>query len=1032
MSVDQPEERVGPRPGRPRRHARRQPRSGRARRRARQGGEDAGEPAKPLLLAGDELAGDQDPLRVEGRQGVAQRLVVERAAGQRRGREPRGGDRPAGVRVAVARLDPEQDPSGRPGGDQVIESGTVGQVVAEVVGRQPGASEDDRGIFAARPFREVEPNPSPGLFGVEPGEVDPPGLVAGRAGFQARRDHGEDRPGRDLARGLGQARVGRGDLRRPPPQPGAPAGALDVSRPRLEPARVGRSLAGDPRRRAGLKRRGDEPGERGVVEPRVGPARQGRRRPEPDQRPRQVRPGFASGDRLGDLAGHRLADPRMDRLVRAGAVEAPPAVEPGQPLGDRLGRIRRREAGQGPVKGDVDPGRRPSTGQDPEQEVEPIGAGRVLVGLPLEAKPPGSIGQPLGQDHARGPAVGEVRRQVPGLGERVDPARILAAAEPIERMDAGQVQPERPARRRRDRGRGQFGQLGQEDRPDLDGTRGPSVDQDQDGRFGVGPDRPRIGSGRSPLDDRRPRGAGVEHDLPPPSRPAAGDHRHAERGGMAARDRHGQAVRPVGVRHPEGDRRPGQAGRVGRTERGRVGQGPVEPAFQAVPERGVDQGGLGDGPGGPARRVQGRPARRGRAIPPGAGRVDRVDLDADRRPVDLRGGGGRGGLRADDRQGQAASRRGRLGRVPAAADPPAESGPRRVAQRLPGRLDLEDVSPLGTSGGDRERVRGRPEGVGGDHFPPLGPPDRVAPSDRPQLGRAVEVDLGRLGGEDVERHRERDQAAGLARAVRPRLARSDLDRVPGQPFDPDLEARPGRALGTFEQGRERDPSGLSGDLDHQFGPERPFEPDPRPPLRARADEPDAVRPGLRDDGRSRASEGLDNPPFGERDLGRRRGGGRRSRRRREGRQGRDVPVDLDGHPGPADPASPASRGSTRPPRRRPRSASPQAGAGRMSRLPVRIRLVQPLGPRRHPAPRLASLRAGGGPVEPLVFSFEVPTYQTSIDRSTRDLERFRKMGRIRRPSIAPPSRTTPPIAPLPKSWARDSSCPFGQNRQNPL
>ena len=90
--------------------------------------------------------------------------------------------------------------------------------------------------------------------------------------------------------------------------------------------------------------------------------------------------------------------------------------------------------------------------------------------------------------------MGQVDRQVPGLGQRVDPARVVAAAEPVERPDAGQVQPDRPAREPGPGAGGSSGSSVRRIEPTWTGLPAPSVDQDQHRRLRVGPDRPGIGA----------------------------------------------------------------------------------------------------------------------------------------------------------------------------------------------------------------------------------------------------------------------------------------------------------------------------------------------------------------------------------------------------------------------------------------------------------------------------------------------------------------------------------------------------------
>ena len=91
-------------------------------------------------------------------QGMAQRFVARRAFGHRSGSEldRRGGRCP--LNDGIARLHADQGPSTGPGRHLAIEFGAGGEVMGEVVGRQPGRPEDHRGCFAGRPDREVEPH----------------------------------------------------------------------------------------------------------------------------------------------------------------------------------------------------------------------------------------------------------------------------------------------------------------------------------------------------------------------------------------------------------------------------------------------------------------------------------------------------------------------------------------------------------------------------------------------------------------------------------------------------------------------------------------------------------------------------------------------------------------------------------------------------------------------------------------------------------------------------------------------------------
>jgi len=280
----------------------------------------------------------------------------------------------------------------------------------------------------------------------------------------------------------------------------------------------------------------------------------------------------------------------------------------------------------------------------------------------------------------------------------------------------------------------------------------------------------------------------------------------------------------------------------------------------------------------------------------GSGQVDRVDLDA--AGVGLRGRrrGRRGRRRRDDGQRHPPGRRGGLRRVPPPPDPPAQPGPGRARHRLPRGLDLQDVGPLRPGGLEGQRVPRGGRDVGGDHLLPLLPPDRLAAPGGPQLGGAAEVDLGRLGRQDVERDRERDRRPGLGRAVEALAPQVGPDRVPGQALHADVDRRRGgRPLRALQQRRQRDADRLPADPDDQVGADRALDPDPGPPLRRRPDRPRPVRPGLHHAGigrrAARPGHGRDDPPGPHRQLGRRAGIGRVVGRG----PGWDGPVDVERH-----------------------------------------------------------------------------------------------------------------------------------------
>ena len=205
-----------------------------------QGAKNAGEAAEPFLVAGDGLVPRGRPTVHRGRpvHGPAARRRPDRRPAARPSARPavfaRGLGVPGGVpnrradragsddgdeeidaderaasggssascadrrvrecgRVVVDRQ--EQAPS-CPAGDERVEVGAGGQVVAQGVGRQ----RRPRGIPAERPERSArlaDPAPRSATPGWEPVRpIDPPRLDAGRAAVQAGRHHGQHRTGR--------------------------------------------------------------------------------------------------------------------------------------------------------------------------------------------------------------------------------------------------------------------------------------------------------------------------------------------------------------------------------------------------------------------------------------------------------------------------------------------------------------------------------------------------------------------------------------------------------------------------------------------------------------------------------------------------------------------------------------------------------------------------------------------------------------------------------------------------------------------
>ena len=140
--------------------------------------------------------GQDDPPGVERRQGVAQRLVAGGALGHRAGREPGRAGR-ASVGLGVRRPRPRAGRPGRAGRRPGRRA--RGWWPGRGRGRRSRARRPGRrsGPPRRRPGGQVEADAPPGLARAEPGEVDPPGLVAGRAGLEAG---GRRRPGPRPAR----------------------------------------------------------------------------------------------------------------------------------------------------------------------------------------------------------------------------------------------------------------------------------------------------------------------------------------------------------------------------------------------------------------------------------------------------------------------------------------------------------------------------------------------------------------------------------------------------------------------------------------------------------------------------------------------------------------------------------------------------------------------------------------------------------------------------------------------------------------
>ena len=190
----------------------------------------------------------------------------------------------------------------------------------------------------------------------------------------------------------------------------------------------------------------------------------------------------------GDDPRHRAADLGVDRVIGSGRRPCPRG-RPGPARSTAAeGLSGPGRPGEGAVHHDVDPGRQAVAVEGRQEQVEPVGADGVLLGLAVEGLATGPVGQRVGEDDGRGAAVVEVSGQVPARDERVAPA-----AEAVERRGGRQVEADgAPAVDRRGdrRARREVRQLGEADRPEPDGRRGIAVDQDEHRLGGVGPDEP--------------------------------------------------------------------------------------------------------------------------------------------------------------------------------------------------------------------------------------------------------------------------------------------------------------------------------------------------------------------------------------------------------------------------------------------------------------------------------------------------------------------------------------------------------------
>ena len=272
-------------------------------------------------------------------------------------------------------------------------------------------------------------------------------------------------------------------------------------------------------------------------------------------------------------------------------------------------------------------------------------------------------------------------------------------------------------------------------------------------------------------------------------RPGRVDHRHAQGRRIAAGDRHRQAMGAIGMDDLQPHGRPGQSRVVGRPQVARLGHRAADQVPQPVvlvfPLAGVERQLVGHAPGrpplrawvtGPRRRtgwLRMRPRSRAstsvsRPWPSAPADVDACPWAASRGATTARTTRRVAELTAAD------DLRRRIRRPE----------PRAVAYaaRLPGRVDLEHIGPLGRRHRHVPGPGGRIEPVGLHDLPLLGTPDRLSSVHRPEHGRRPHRHLGRIGPEDVVLERDghgrrRRGHAGLG----PRTEVED-QRVPGQPL----------------------------------------------------------------------------------------------------------------------------------------------------------------------------------------------------------------------------------------------------------
>ena len=215
------------------------------------------------------------------------------------------------------------------------------------------------------------------------------------------------------------------------------------------------------------------------------------------------------------------------------------SVDADQPTRQRLRTIGRGKATERRVGGEVDPGREAATGEL-RQSVTERRSGPVesSSAWPSRAARTGAVGQGIGQDDGRRPAMIEVGDQVPRrdqIGSPPPPKRSRA-------VGGGQVEADHPSGDRRPTERnhrpgGQVGQLGNRDQePIWTGDVGFRLTRTSAGsasprarrsRNRIGADVPRSRGGPETQASRTTRGR------PPGS--ARGDQSHAQRRRMSAR-----------------------------------------------------------------------------------------------------------------------------------------------------------------------------------------------------------------------------------------------------------------------------------------------------------------------------------------------------------------------------------------------------------------------------------------------------------------------------------------------------------------